>query len=220
MAATITTYKDIRWNNLSLAVGWSFEDHINYGSDPRKLAGVDIKTPVNTPIRTYKSGTVHMARTYPNAIANFVRVFYGDHFEEYGHLLKIAVKDGQKVKKGQILGYSGAYNRWLHWAWLNIKVYTFDHTKQNRINPITRLSTELTPVSSKPPILPSKPIQRPTIGSKLTLKLLNTNFGLIRFYTRNVLIQDIQAELVTAIKLRQVSGITNPNVVVYNFKNG
>ena len=153
-------YKSLRWNNLKVPVGWSFKAHIANGGSPRKLAGVDMKTPLNTPVKAYKAGTVHMARTYKKQIANFVRVFFGDHYEEYGHLLRIKVRDGQRVKKGQILAYTGAGNRWVHWAWLAIKRYT--KTNQNRRDPIKKVFSKPKP-KPKPKSKPKpKPVPKPT----------------------------------------------------------
>lgn len=87
----------------------------NSGSHP----GVDIKLPMNTPIRAIANGIVHKAEHSDFGNGNFVSIVHSgipdpqnpSHkttlLSTYAHLSTYTVKAGQKVKKGQIIGKSG-----------------------------------------------------------------------------------------------------------------
>jgi len=83
-----------------------------YGQRWGKLhEGIDVGTPVGTPIMATNGGTVTIAGTFggygkcieiDHGIVNNKRVF-----TRYGHLSSINVKKGQKVSKGQTIAKSG-----------------------------------------------------------------------------------------------------------------
>lgn len=76
--------------------------------------GVDVAIPANTPIFATAEGVViqtHTGETYNNGAGygNFVKL---SHKEEtisvYAHLNSLSVKNGQHVKQGELVGYSGS----------------------------------------------------------------------------------------------------------------
>lgn len=70
--------------------------------------GIDIATPSGSPVYAPLDGVVEAARdTTPNACGGFIQLNHNNIFTKYCHLKEIIVDTGQKVKKGQIIGYSG-----------------------------------------------------------------------------------------------------------------
>ena len=76
--------------------------------------GVDIPAPEGTPILATADGVVE--ETLPegegNAYGNRITLSHGDTYQtRYAHLSSIVVKKGQKVKKGEVIGYCGNTGR-------------------------------------------------------------------------------------------------------------
>lgn len=73
--------------------------------------GVDISTPTGRPILAPADGVVAKA----NWASGYGKVVYLSHgygyASRYGHLSKIAVKAGDKVKRGDVIGYVGSTGR-------------------------------------------------------------------------------------------------------------
>lgn len=79
--------------------------------------GIDIATPVGTPVYASASGTVSYAQTSWNpsmgysglaSYGNCLFVSHGDGWENrYAHLSSVAVSSGSYVLQGQLIGYSG-----------------------------------------------------------------------------------------------------------------
>lgn len=73
--------------------------------------GVDIVARINTPVRSGGNGTVSFAGT-SNLWGKNVIIDHGFNvFSQYGHLNRIDVKEGQIVKKGEIVGVIGVTGR-------------------------------------------------------------------------------------------------------------
>lgn len=69
---------------------------------------VDYAAVMGTPIRSVGDGTVIMA-SRNGAYGNMVKVRHnGTYTTNYGHMSKFAVKKGQSVKQGQVIGYVGS----------------------------------------------------------------------------------------------------------------
>jgi murein DD-endopeptidase MepM/ murein hydrolase activator NlpD len=87
----------------------------NYGSRKHPLlgyfrmhAGMDFAAPTGTPIRAVTDGTVNFAGWH-GGHGNFVRLNHsGGLGTGYAHMSRIAVKSGQKVNRGQVIGYVGS----------------------------------------------------------------------------------------------------------------
>lgn len=76
-------------------------------------AGTDIALPKNTPIYATADGTIIKAHTGEtekngNGLGNHVKIQHANGIVSiYGHLTSLVVREGETVKKGQLIGYSG-----------------------------------------------------------------------------------------------------------------
>lgn len=75
----------------------------------RKMhTGIDMEARMNTPVHATGDGVIKFAGAKANGYGTHIDVDHGYGFvTKYAHLSKIAVKSGQKVKRGQLIGYSG-----------------------------------------------------------------------------------------------------------------
>jgi murein DD-endopeptidase MepM/ murein hydrolase activator NlpD len=78
--------------------------------------GIDLGVPVGTPIYAWRAGDVVIAITGCVAgnyecggkAGNYVQILHKNNVQtQYLHLSQVLVKRGQKVKEGQLIGYSG-----------------------------------------------------------------------------------------------------------------
>jgi murein DD-endopeptidase MepM/ murein hydrolase activator NlpD len=81
--------------------------------------GLDQRTPAGEPIRAVAGGTVRLAGHF-NLHGNTVGVDHGQGLESiYLHMSRFAVKEGDVVRQGDIVGYAGSTGRstapHLHW---------------------------------------------------------------------------------------------------------
>jgi murein DD-endopeptidase MepM/ murein hydrolase activator NlpD len=89
----------------------------------RMHKGLDIAAPWGTPIHAAMDGTVQFAgRT--SGYGNFVKLSSGAIATGYGHMSRIAVRGGQHVSQGEVIGYVGSTGLstgpHLHWeVWKN-----------------------------------------------------------------------------------------------------
>jgi len=76
---------------------------------PKMHAGLDFSAPQGTPIYATANGTVRLA-TYSDAgYGNHVIINHGYGYETlYGHMVRIKARAGQKVSRGEIIGYVGS----------------------------------------------------------------------------------------------------------------
>lgn len=85
-----------------------------YRIDPvykvRKLhAGLDFAAPIGTPIYATANGVVTEADFNEGGYGNHVIINHGYGYETlYGHMVRIKAKVGQKVKRGEVIGYVGS----------------------------------------------------------------------------------------------------------------
>ncbi len=71
-------------------------------------AGIDFTAPTGTPIYATGDGTILQPIDGYSGYGNFVRINHGyGYVTLYAHMSKIAVKPGQKVKRGDVIGYVG-----------------------------------------------------------------------------------------------------------------
>ena len=72
-------------------------------------AGLDFATPQGAPIYATADGTVKTAGNSGNGYGNHVIIKHGYGYETlYGHMFRIKARNGQKVKRGTIIGYVGS----------------------------------------------------------------------------------------------------------------
>jgi len=101
--------------------------------------GIDISVPKGTPVKAASGGKILIAGNKFYYNGNFVLIDHGFGLTTvYLHFSKLNVKAGQKVKKGDIIGYIGSTGRTtgphLHWGakWYN-----------KRIDPMSLLNLKL-----------------------------------------------------------------------------
>ncbi|HNX24369.1 MAG TPA: peptidoglycan DD-metalloendopeptidase family protein [Spirochaetota bacterium] len=71
--------------------------------------GIDISAPAGTPVYAAESGTVADAGYKKSGYGNLIVIKHGsDMATYYGHLSKIIVSSGDKVKKGEMIGNVGS----------------------------------------------------------------------------------------------------------------
>lgn len=69
--------------------------------------GLDFTAPAGAPIYSTGDGVVNTAQ-YSESLGNMVFVNHGYGFQtRYGHMTKFIVRAGEKVKRGQVIGYVG-----------------------------------------------------------------------------------------------------------------
>jgi len=74
----------------------------------KRHLGIDIKTDCQKPIKAAEDGKVIYAGDSIKAYGNLIVIKHAKRFNTvYGHVGQIAVKEGQTVKKGEVIGYVG-----------------------------------------------------------------------------------------------------------------
>jgi murein DD-endopeptidase MepM/ murein hydrolase activator NlpD len=72
-------------------------------------AGLDFAAPQGTPIYATANGTVEVAGNTGNGYGNHVVINHGYGYGTlYGHMFRVKVSAGQKVKRGEIIGWVGS----------------------------------------------------------------------------------------------------------------
>ncbi|HEU5291727.1 MAG TPA: M23 family metallopeptidase, partial [Cyclobacteriaceae bacterium] len=94
--------KDLQ--RLHTTFGLRFHPLLGY-TRPHK--GLDFTAPIGTPV--YATGDGKVATSYySNTFGNVVYIDHGFNFEtRYAHLTKYIVETGERIKRGQIIGYVG-----------------------------------------------------------------------------------------------------------------
>jgi murein DD-endopeptidase MepM/ murein hydrolase activator NlpD len=83
-----------------------------YGSWSRYHTGIDFRAAYGTPIRAVRSGVVLYAGNSGDWAGNHVAIKHGDGMTTMSsHMSSVAVRAGQTVGAGQIIGYVGATGR-------------------------------------------------------------------------------------------------------------
>jgi murein DD-endopeptidase MepM/ murein hydrolase activator NlpD len=77
--------------------------------DRRLHAGLDFTAPSGTPIYATADGTVGDAGFHTGGYGNRVVINHGFGYQTlYGHMSKIKARVGEKVKRGEVIGYVGS----------------------------------------------------------------------------------------------------------------
>ncbi|MFA9200644.1 MAG: M23 family metallopeptidase [Cypionkella sp.] len=77
----------------------------------RAHKGIDLAAPTGTPIYATADGTVGKAEWF-SSYGLFVAIDHGGELEtRYAHMSRIAVAPGQRVRKGEVIGYVGSTGR-------------------------------------------------------------------------------------------------------------
>ena len=75
----------------------------------RKMhTGTDFSLPTGTPVYSTGDGEVVYTKNKFSGYGKHIKIKHGFGYQTlYAHLSEFSVKPGQKVKRGQIIGYSG-----------------------------------------------------------------------------------------------------------------
>lgn len=92
--------------NVSSRWGWRIHP---ISGEVKKHAGLDIPKPEGTPIQNVMAGTVSSVGYSATGLGNYCRVKSADGKREvvYGHMLSVAVSQGQTINQTDIIGYVG-----------------------------------------------------------------------------------------------------------------
>lgn len=72
-------------------------------------AGLDFTAPQGTPIYATADGVVETAGNSGNGYGNHIIINHGYSYETlYGHMYRIKARRGQRVKRGEVIGYVGS----------------------------------------------------------------------------------------------------------------
>jgi murein DD-endopeptidase MepM/ murein hydrolase activator NlpD len=90
-----------------LSSGFGLRRHPVLGFS-RMHKGVDFAAPSGTPIQAAGDGVVEVAG-WQGSYGNYVRIRHAANYSTaYGHMSRIGVKAGQRVKQGQVVGSVGS----------------------------------------------------------------------------------------------------------------
>lgn len=104
-------------------------------------AGLDFAAPQGTPIYATADGVVTMAGYSDAGYGNHVIINHGYNYETlYGHMYRIKVKRGQRVKRGEVIGWVGSTGKSTG-PHLHYEV----HKRGNPVDPIYFFYNDLTP---------------------------------------------------------------------------
>ncbi|MFT3748552.1 MAG: M23 family metallopeptidase [Agriterribacter sp.] len=104
-------------------------------------AGLDFAAPQGTPIYATADGVVKLAGNTGNGYGNYVIINHGYGYETlYGHQYKIKAKPGQRVKRGELIGWVGSTGKST-----GPHVHYEVHKNGQHIDPIYFFYNDLTP---------------------------------------------------------------------------
>lgn len=94
----------------NLTSGYGMRRHPVLGGR-RSHKGVDLAAPTGTPIYATADGIVGKAQWF-SSYGLYIRIDHGADLEtRYAHMSKLAVAAGERVKKGDVIGYVGSTGR-------------------------------------------------------------------------------------------------------------
>lgn len=104
-------------------------------------AGLDFAAPQGSPVYATADGVVEVAANLGNGFGNHVVIQHGFSYETlYGHLVRIKARAGQKVRRGEVIGWVGNTGKSTG-PHLHYEV----HKNGREINPIYFFYNDLTP---------------------------------------------------------------------------
>ena len=91
-----------------IASGFGMRIDPVYGT-PKMHKGLDFTAPQGTPIYATGNGTVTEASFSASGFGNHIIINHGYGYETlYGHMVRMKVREGQKVKRGELIGWVGS----------------------------------------------------------------------------------------------------------------
>jgi murein DD-endopeptidase MepM/ murein hydrolase activator NlpD len=104
-------------------------------------AGLDFAAPQGSPVYATADGVVSLAGNVGNGYGNHVVINHGFSYETlYGHMVRVKVRGGQKVRRGEVIGWVGSTGKSTG-PHLHYEV----HKNGVDINPIYYFYNDLTP---------------------------------------------------------------------------
>lgn len=109
MLASIPAIQPVSNKNLDhVASGFGYRIDPIYKT-PKMHTGLDFATPMGTPIYATADGLVSESSFDDGGYGNHVIVNHGYGYETlYGHMVRIKARRGERVKRGQVLGWVGS----------------------------------------------------------------------------------------------------------------
>jgi len=94
-------------NGARMSSGFGYRNHPVRGGR-RKHKGVDLAAPTGTPVYATADGMVDLAR-WGRGYGLYIKLDHGADLEtRYAHLSRLAVAPGDRVEKGDVIGYVGS----------------------------------------------------------------------------------------------------------------
>ncbi len=104
-------------------------------------AGLDFTAPQGTPIYATANGVVKIAGNVGNGYGNYVVINHGYGYETlYGHMYRVKVRVGNRVKRGDVIGYVGSTGKST-----GPHCHYEVHKNGQRIDPVYFFYNDLTP---------------------------------------------------------------------------
>ena len=141
MLAALPAIQPVSNKNLSrMASGYGYRIHPIYKT--RKMhSGMDFSAKTGTPIYATGDGKISKVRRSRRGYGNHVIIDHGFGYKTlYAHMKKYAVKRGQKVKRGEVIGYVGSTGTSVA-PHLHYEV----HKDGRKINPVNFYFNDLNP---------------------------------------------------------------------------
>ena len=141
MLAALPAIQPVSNKNLSrMASGYGYRIHPIYKT--RKLhTGMDFSAKTGTPIYATGDGKISKVRKSRRGYGNHVIIDHGYGYKTlYAHMIKYIVKRGQKVKRGEVIGYVGSTGTSVA-PHLHYEV----HKDGRKINPVNFYYNDLNP---------------------------------------------------------------------------
>jgi len=104
-------------------------------------AGMDFTAPQGTPIYATANGVAKIAGNKGNGFGNYVVINHGYGYETlYGHMYRVNVKVGERVQRGEVIGYVGSTGKST-----GPHCHYEVHKNGQRIDPVYFFYNDLTP---------------------------------------------------------------------------
>jgi len=147
--ASIPAIQPVSNKQLSrVASGYGMRIDPVYGT-PRMHRGLDFTAPQGTPIYATGDGSVSTAGYSDGGYGNHVEINHGYGYQTlYGHMVRIKVRAGQKVKRGEVIGWvGGEVIGWVGNTGKSTGPHCHYEVKINgaHVNPVYFFSNDLTP---------------------------------------------------------------------------
>ena len=103
-----TSTKGFQWPLSRFRISAYYHDANYYRRFRRVHTGIDLAAPQGTPIYASKAGVITAAGWSRVGYGYYVKINHGGGVETlYGHMSRIAVRSGQRVNQGALIGYVG-----------------------------------------------------------------------------------------------------------------